>query len=108
MVQDKLPGMRLRIIGDGDDFPRVQRLVDELGVAETVSLEAGVASDQEVIPTQRASVWGRPIVDDPFTKYMLPVKLLEYVALGMPVIASSTATIRAHFTDDDVGFDSAW
>jgi glycosyltransferase involved in cell wall biosynthesis len=101
MVQDKLPGVKLRIIGDGDDFPRVQRLVDELGVSETVCLDQGWRPIEEVIPVlERASVGVVPIVDDPFTKYMLPVKLLEYVALGMPVIASSTATIRAHFTDD--------
>ena len=101
MVQDKLPGVKLRIIGDGDDFPRVQRLVEELGVSETVCLEQGWRPIEEVIPVlERASVGVVPIVDDPFTKYMLPVKLLEYVALGMPVIASSTATIRAHFSDD--------
>jgi len=53
---------------------------------------------------ERASVGVVPIVDDPFTKYMLPVKLLEYVALGMPVIASSTQTIRAHFSDQMLAF----
>ena len=53
---------------------------------------------------ERASVGVVPIVDDPFTKYMLPVKLLEYVALGMPVIASSTATIRTHFSNEMLAF----
>jgi len=105
LVHDDIPGLRLRIIGDGDDFGRVKSLVDQLGVAETVRLEQGYRPIEDVIPVlERASVGVVPIVDDPFTKYMLPVKLLEYVALGMPVIASSTQTIRAHFSDQMLAF----
>jgi glycosyltransferase involved in cell wall biosynthesis len=35
---------------------------------------------------------------------MLPVKLLEYVALGLPVISSDTPTIRAYFDETMVAF----
>jgi glycosyltransferase involved in cell wall biosynthesis len=105
LVHDQVPGLKLRILGDGDDFPRVKRLVEELGIGETVRLEQGWRPIEEVIPVlERASVGVVPIVDDPFTQYMLPVKLLEYVALGMPVIASSTATIRAHFSEEMLAF----
>ena len=68
-------------------------------------LEQGYRPIEDVIPMlERATVGVVPIVDDPFTKYMLPVKLLEYVALGMPVIASSTPTIRAYFSDEMLAF----
>lgn len=45
-----------------------------------------------------------PILDDPFTPFMLPVNLLDNVAMGIPVITSSTPTIRAYFSDDMVTF----
>jgi glycosyltransferase involved in cell wall biosynthesis len=48
-----------------------------------------------------------PIYDDSFTRYMLPVKLMEYVALGIPVICTSTSTIRAYFDDSMVRFVEA-
>src|SRR5262249_5978882 len=91
--------------GDGDDFDRVRTLVDQLDLEATVRLEQGLRPIEDVIPQlERASVGVVPIVDNPFTKYMLPVKLLEYVALGMPVIASSTSTIRAYFSDSMLAF----
>lgn len=105
IVRDQIPGLRLQIIGDGDDFGRVRDLVDELDVSDAVQLEQGLRPIEDLIPAlEHATLGVVPIVDDPFTKYMLPVKLLEYVALGMPVIASSTETIRAYFTDDMLAF----
>lgn len=105
LARERVPGLRLRIMGDGDDFDRVRELVSELGVARTVQLEQGLRPIEEVIPDlESASVGVVPIVDDPFTKYMLPVKLLEYVSLGMPVIASSTSTIRAYFSESMLAF----
>jgi glycosyltransferase involved in cell wall biosynthesis len=68
-------------------------------------LDQGLRPIEDVLPAlERATVGVVPIVDDPFTRYMLPVKLLEYVALGMPVIASATPTIRAYFSDDMLAF----
>ena len=34
----------------------------------------------------------------------LPVKLLEYVAMGIPVVTSDLAAIRDYFTEDEVWF----
>jgi glycosyltransferase involved in cell wall biosynthesis len=45
-----------------------------------------------------------PIYYDSFTKYMLPVKLLEYVALKIPTICSRTETIQSYFDDSMVKF----
>lgn len=105
LARAEIPGLKLRIIGDGDDFGRLRDLVRELGVAETVDLDQGLRPIEDVIPAlELATVGVVPIVDDPFTKYMLPVKLLEYVALGMPVIASSTPTIRAYFSEGMLAF----
>lgn len=43
-----------------------------------------------VVPTRR----------DDFTELLLPVKLLEYVHMGMPAIASGLPTIQRYFGDD--------
>jgi glycosyltransferase involved in cell wall biosynthesis len=99
-AQRQADNIELRIIGDGDYFPTVRKLVDDLDLSSTVRLEQGLVPVEELIPAIRAASLGIvPILDDPFTRFMLPVKLLEYVALGVPVIASDTATIRSYFDE---------
>jgi glycosyltransferase involved in cell wall biosynthesis len=100
LARSTVPDLELRIIGDGDFFPQVRAVVEELGAQDVVRLDQRFVPIEELVPTIRqASVGLVPILDDPFTVYMLPVKLLEYVALGIPVIASDTPTIRSHFDD---------
>lgn len=108
LARRQVPNVKLQIIGDGDDFPRVRALVDDLGLAGAVELEQGFRQIEDIVPAiQRATVGVVPIHDDPFTRYMLPLKLLEYVALGLPVISSSTSTIRSYFSAEMLAFTAA-
>ncbi len=96
--------IELLIVGEGDDVERVKGIIDARGLGEAVRLE-GLRPIEQMKPLfERASAGIVPIVDDPFTRYMLPVKLLEYVALGLPVISSETPTIRAYFDETMVAF----
>jgi glycosyltransferase involved in cell wall biosynthesis len=65
-----------------------------------------VPLDELACQIKSADVGIVPILYDDFTKYMLPVKLLEYVAIGKPVICSRTETIERYFDDSMVQFFS--
>ena len=41
-----------------------------------------------------------PTLRDDFTELLLPVKLLEYVHMGLPVVASRLPVIERYFGDD--------
>jgi glycosyltransferase involved in cell wall biosynthesis len=45
-----------------------------------------------------------PYRPDAFTDGILPTKLMEYVAMGLPVIAARTACIASYFDEDMVTF----
>ncbi len=97
--------IHLEIVGDGDDVDRLSAVVNELDLQDAVEIHRGLRPIEQLKPVfDRASLGIVPIVDNAFTCYMLPVKLLEYVALGIPVISSSTPTIRAYFDETMVSF----
>jgi glycosyltransferase involved in cell wall biosynthesis len=56
----------------------------------------------EEIPArlEEAHVGVVPTLRDDFTELLLPVKLLEYVHMGLPAIASRLPTIERYFGDD--------
>jgi glycosyltransferase involved in cell wall biosynthesis len=95
----------LFIAGDGDDAGRVQDLIGELGLSDVVTFQRRIVLLEQLVPTlRRARVAVIPLVPDAFTRYMLPVKLLEYAALHIPVIVTRTPTIEAYFDDSSVAF----
>jgi glycosyltransferase involved in cell wall biosynthesis len=45
-----------------------------------------------------------PSRPEPYLQYSLSTKLLEYAAMGVPIIASDLATFRAHFSEDAIRY----
>jgi glycosyltransferase involved in cell wall biosynthesis len=99
-LNGRLNGLKLKVYGDGDDVPRLLSLVKELDLQESVDFSNGMIPLSDLVSQIRhASVGIVPIYYDGFTKYMLPVKLLEYIRLHIPVICSRTETIEAYFDE---------
>jgi glycosyltransferase involved in cell wall biosynthesis len=104
-VRRRVAGVRLQLVGDGDFRPRVAQLAAELNLADAIDLSPG-AVPVECIPPRiaAADVGVVPFIDDPFTRAILPTKLLEYVRMGKPVIVSRNPVVERYFTDDEVFF----
>jgi glycosyltransferase involved in cell wall biosynthesis len=104
-AREEIDALEFLVLGDGDDVDRIARLVRELDVQANVTVRRGfVPIEQLAHVLADADVGVVPIYDDAFTRFMLPVKLLEYAALGIPAICTSTETIRAYFDDTMVRF----
>jgi glycosyltransferase involved in cell wall biosynthesis len=105
LARCRIDGLRLSIIGDGDDRERLVGLAGELGLDGTAGFtKASVPVNELPGLLADADLGVVPLARDAFTQYMLPVKLLEYVALGIPSIVTRTMTIEGYFDATMVEF----
>jgi len=60
---------------------------------------------ERLVPAlQGAGVGVIPLLEDRFTNYMLPTKLLESVAMGVPVICSDLLSVRDYFREHQIRY----
>ena len=106
-VRDDNVDVHLTILGDGDYREDLVDMVDRLELSEHVALSQGFLPTFELPEIiSRADAGIVPNRADIFTGALLPTKLLEYVALGVPVIAARTPGISTYFDDTEVEFFS--
>ncbi len=105
VVRQTVPAVHLTLHGYGDYQAALMALVDELG------LEKHVQFSTHFVPTadlpkllRQADLAIVPYRNGVFTGGILPTKLMEYAALGIPAIAARTPAIAAHFDDTTVQF----
>lgn len=104
LIRDRIPAARLTIIGEGEALASVRSLVTTLNLTDRVRFLGRVPLAQLPPILMRANVGLVPNRASDTTHMMLPVKLLEYVALHVPTIAARLRTIEYYFGPDAVLF----
>jgi glycosyltransferase involved in cell wall biosynthesis len=103
-VRTEIPGIHFTVIGHGEYLDELLRLTTELGLEEHVRFEKAIPVEKLPARIVTADVAVVPYHNDVFTNELLPTKLLEYAALGVPAIASRTMGISAYFDETMVQF----
>jgi glycosyltransferase involved in cell wall biosynthesis len=104
-LRQRISGLRLHLWGDGDDLSSFRALASELLVDDVVVFNrkgfppeelAGHLSSMDVgvVGNRRGSAGD----------LMLPVKLMEYVSLGIPAVVPRLKAINYYFSDDMVSY----
>jgi glycosyltransferase involved in cell wall biosynthesis len=105
LALEDVPEVTVEIYGRGDSVPVVRRRAQELGIADRVRVHDEWRPQRQVLETvQNASVGVVPNLPTRLNRFALSTKLFEYVALGVPVVCSDLATLRAYFSRDEVLF----
>jgi glycosyltransferase involved in cell wall biosynthesis len=95
-----LRSMRLLIIGDGPDRPRLEALAREKGVERAIVFTGRVP--HEDMPGY-ISALDIAVASDDRTGFASPMKILEYMAMGKPVVAPRMANIEDLILDAEDG-----
>ena len=82
------PGVRLLILGSGNDGPRLRRLADRLGVGDRVDIRAVPANDRAAMATHVASAALVVLLSD-YEAH--PVAIAEALGLGRRVLVADTS-----------------
>jgi glycosyltransferase involved in cell wall biosynthesis len=100
LLREEIPGIRLTILGRGDQVPELVALRQDLGLESHVDLRDKLVLAED-LPQQiaEADLGVVPYRNDVFTDALLPTKLMEYAAMGLPSIAARTSAIERYFGD---------
>lgn len=110
-VRPQIPNIQMRLVGklekEGVYTSMLQGLVRELHLEDTVLFVPPVPLNNMPWLLAEAHVGLEPSRRDPYTDYVLPLKLLECIAVGTPCLVSRRPTIAAYFDDSAVAYFEA-
>lgn len=93
---------RLLVVGDGPERPRIEDEVEAAGLADSVEFTGAVAPEKipELLARMDVAVAPYP---DLSGFYFSPLKIMEYMAAGLPTVASRIGDIDGLLVDGQTG-----
>ena len=107
LLAAEFPLLRFRIIGEGPAVESLMGQAADEGVADRVEFRSFVPHHEIPAVVSNAVAGVSAQREDAFGSLVFSVKVAEYVALGLPVICSDTATMRHYFSADEMLFFEA-
>lgn len=99
LLAQKYPQLLLKILGDGDDKERLEKIVKELKLENHIQFFGRIPREETLPYYQEASVFVLPSLNEGMSN-----ALLEALASGLPIIATDTGGSQELVTDDENGF----
>jgi glycosyltransferase involved in cell wall biosynthesis len=104
-LRERIRGLELYLWGHGDDADAFRTLASRLNIANRVHFNTqGFPLEELPVRLQEMDVGVVGNRRSPAGDLMLPGKLLEYVALGIPAVVPRLRAIAYYFTDEMVSY----
>src|SRR6266852_6563094 len=103
-ISKKAPHAEFHIYGEGPATKQLMELIKELGVESQISMHAGCPLQEIPRIMESADLGIVPKRKDNFGNEAFSTKLLEFMAMSVPVIVSDTMIDKYYFNDSIVKF----
>jgi glycosyltransferase involved in cell wall biosynthesis len=103
-IKDGIPEAEFHIYGDGPMRHSIQQLIGDLNLQDRVLLKGTLTLDQIAVAMADADLGIVPKRNDSFGGDAFSTKILEFMALGVPVVVAATRVDRYYFNDSIVRF----
>lgn len=103
-VRHEIPNVHLSLVGDGPFIPILHQMIDDFLLEEQVSIIPLRLAEELPELINACDLGIVPYRSDIFTDGLVPTKLMEYAAMGLPAVAARTTTIQAYFSEANVEF----
>ena len=97
----RCPNLRLLVVGEGPQLPELSRLREELNLHEHLRLLGQKPYDELPKLLGASDVCLLPFQENDSTRYVVPMKLYDYLAAGKPVVANRLPGLVAEFSEED-------
>jgi glycosyltransferase involved in cell wall biosynthesis len=91
----KEPSLKFLILGDGEDFIRLQELVNSLGLQHQVIMPGRIEYDLLANYLRLGHVALLPFQTELVTHCALPGKVLQYLSCGLPTVATPLSGLQS-------------
>jgi glycosyltransferase involved in cell wall biosynthesis len=107
LVKEKIPHIRLHIYGNGPEKRSLEVLISELKLTNIVLLHNPVSLSEIADCMASSDVGVVPKRSDSFGNEAFSTKVMEFMAMGLPVIVSDTKIDQFYFNESLVMFFKA-
>lgn len=103
LLRTRIPQLRVLVVGDGVARPGLEHLARDLGIEDVVTFTGRVPREQAATWTAALDTFVIPRKDRSVTRAVTPLKPVEAMAAGTPVIASDLPALRETVRDGETG-----
>jgi glycosyltransferase involved in cell wall biosynthesis len=111
LVTAEFPDARLEFVGSGwmpDDEQLLRREAERLGISSNVTITGWLPMPEAWRHVRRATLCVSPYLPVPILRSTSPTKLIEYMALGRPVVANDHPEQADVLRDSGAGIVCGW
>ena len=104
LLRDRAPNVKFLIVGDGPDREKLRSMIQEHRLEDRVFLKGFIPMEQVAEIMSGIDLGVVPKRRDSFGNEAFSTKIMEFMAMNVPVVASRTAIDEYYFSDRLVQF----